>query len=259
MSRSNPTDNSPNPSTRWYEWDGSNGEIRYFDKEAKSLKDPTKKGSNIPVKMPFGFILLDELASVRGWHDASDSGIFSNEVRDTRAEPLLVKSFKGGLLAEGFYSAIRDRVAAHGGHFTTNLYIGYKDAQGNLQIGSLQLKGASLNSWVEFRKANRVDVYKKAIVITGFVEGKKGNIVFRTPVFAIKDISEKADTEAKALDQLLQHYLKGYFARTATDKVARPAAPAEGVQEHPEEVPQEEPEPEEPPTRVIDDEDVPFN
>ena len=35
MSRSNPVENSPNPATRWFEWDGSAGGLRYYDKEAK--------------------------------------------------------------------------------------------------------------------------------------------------------------------------------------------------------------------------------
>jgi hypothetical protein len=242
MSRSNPSDNTPNPSTRWYEWDGSNGEIRHYDKTAKSLKDPKKLGANITTKLPFVFIVLDETATVKGWHDASDSSIFSNEVRDTRAETLVVKSFKGGVLAEGFYASIRDRVSAQGGHFTTNLYIGYKDADGNLAIGNLQLKGAALNSWVEFKKANRQEIYKKAVKITGFVEGKKGKIIFRTPTFAIQNIAEKTNTEAVTLDALLQHYLKGYFSRTRTEQVAKPTASPIAPEDYP-----PEPAPEPPP------------
>ena len=257
MSRSNPTDSTPNPSTRWYEWDGSNGQVRHYDKTAKSLKDSTKLGANIVSKLPFVFILLDELASVRGWHDASDSGIFSNEVRDTRAETLVVKSFKGGILAEGFYANIRDRISAQGGHFTTNLYIGYKDAEGNLAIGSLQLKGAALNSWVEFKKAHRQEIYKKAVKITGYVEGKKGKIVFRTPTFVIQDISEKTNTEAVTLDALLQHYLKGYFSRTRTEQVAKPAASPIAPEDYPPDV-EPEPEPEPEPAPEPESDDVPF-
>ena len=125
MSRSNPTDNTPNPCTRWYEWDGANGGVRYYDKEAKK---------NIPVPDSFVFILLDELGTIKGWHDASDSGIYSNEVRDTKQETLLVKSFKGGVLAEGLYANIRDRVTskAVGGKFSMSCYIGYKSESGAL-------------------------------------------------------------------------------------------------------------------------------
>lgn len=242
MSRSNPTDNTPNPSTRWYEWDGSNGTVRYYDKEATNPNDPAKKGANIVCKLPFVFIVLDETATIKGWHDASDSGIHSNEVRDTRAETLVVKAFKGGILAEGFYANIRDRVGAQGGHFTTNLYIGYKDAEGNLTIGSLQMKGAALNAWVEFKKAHRQEIYKKAVKITGYTEGKKGKITFRMPTFAIQDIAEKTNTEAVTLDTVLQHYLKGYFARTRTEQVAKPATQASAEDYQPEPEPEMEPE-----------------
>ena len=254
MSRSNPTDNTPNPSNRWYEWDGSNGEIRYFDKTVKNAKDPNKMGQNIISKLPFVFILLDETATVKGWHDPSESGIYSNEVRDTRADVLVVKSFKGGILAEGLYSQIRDRIGNMGGHFTTNLYIGYKDAAGALQIGSLQIKGAALNSWVEFKKPNRSELYKQAIKITGFVEGKKGKIIFRTPMFNLVPINEKTDADAKALDQTLQAYLKGYFSRPSGDKISKPSAPIETQPGDEEEPPRSNPEPE----PEIRDDDVPF-
>jgi len=233
MSRSNPTDSTPNPSSRWHEWDGENGQVRYFDKEAKSLKDPNKKGANIICKLPFTFILLDETSTIKGWHEPSESGIYSNEVRDTRADVMVVKSFKGGLLAEGLYSQIRDRTAAVGGYFTTNLYIGYKDNAGQLQIGALQFKGASLNNWVDFKKANRAAIYQKAVTITGCTEHTKGKIHYKKPVFKITDISDKTDAEAKALDMLLQQYLKGYFSRTKSDQVAKPAAPHEAQQDGP--------------------------
>ena len=84
MSRSNPSVNAPNPAARWYEWNGETGTVRYYDKEAKK---------NIDVPLPFTFLLLDELACVKGWHDPSQSGIYSNEVRDTTKDKLLVKAF----------------------------------------------------------------------------------------------------------------------------------------------------------------------
>lgn len=227
MSRSNPTDNSPNPSTRWFEWDGSEGNIRYYDK--------TTKG-NVTVDLPFTFMLLDQLACVKGWHDSSESGIFSNEVKDTRAETLVVKAFKGGVLAEGFYSAIRDKIIAQGGHFTSNCYIAFKPSgddseDATLAIGSLQFKGAALSSWMEFAKKRRADLYTSAIRITGFHEGKKGKIIFRVPTFALVPVSDEANAQATELDRELQEYLKSYFGRTRVEQ----AAPVNGAAEHPQE------------------------
>ena len=214
MSRSNPTDNMPHPCTRWIEWDGSNGEFRYYDKEKKE---------NIPLGNKYTFILLDQLATVKGWHDASESGIFSNEIRDITQDVLVVKSFKGGPLAEGTYKTIRDRIIAHGGHFTANCYIAIKSDTG-LAIASIQFKGAALSAWMEFGKKNRGELYKKAIRCNGFEEGKKGKITFRVPIFSLTDVSPETDAKAIECDKELQEFLKGYFSRTRTEQVARPPA-----------------------------------
>jgi hypothetical protein len=209
MSRSNPHESNPNPAVRWFEWNGEAGTVRYYDKEAKR---------NVDVGDQFEFMLLDQLGSVRGWHDASDSGIYSNEVKDTTREPLVVKSFKGGTLAEGVYKSIKDRVQAQGGQFNAVLYIAF-DHDGEYAIGSLRLKGAALAAWMEFNKQNRSGVYKNAVTINGYTEGKKGRITFRVPVFGLADVSPDVNNQAVALDAELQSYLKAYFKRNTKEQV----------------------------------------
>jgi len=210
MSLSNPHEKGqPNPSTRWLEWNGEHGTISYYDKDAKQ---------NIPVQLPFTFILLDELGSVRGWHDASQSGIYSNEVKDTRQDALIVKAFKGGTLAEGVYRDIKDRVNSLGGSFNTNCYIAFKNENGDLHIGAIRFKGAALAGWMEFRKQHRSDFYSKAIKIDGFLEGKKGKVVYRIPQFAMTQISPQTIEAAVGLDKTLQEFLKGYLSRNKQDQ-----------------------------------------
>lgn len=209
MSRSNPHVNAPNPAVRWFEWNGEHGTVRYYDRDAKK---------NVDVPLPFQFLLLDELASVRGWHDASDSAIYSNEVKDTRTDILVVKSFKGGLLAEGLYKDIKDRVGSLGGQFVANCYIAFK--QGNdLVIGSLRFKGAALGAWMEFRKNSRATLYTKAVSVVGFTEGKKGKVVFRVPTFESKDVSVETNAIATDLDREFQKWLTSYFERRTSDQV----------------------------------------
>lgn len=210
MSRSNPHENSaPNPAVRWFEWNGEHGNIRYYDKEAKK---------NVDVPLPFAFLLLDQLGSVRGWHDPSESGIYSNEVKDTRSDVLLVKSFKGGTLAEGIYKDIKDRVNAVGGQFVANCYIAFKNG-GELAIGSLRFKGAALGAWMEFTKQHRADLYKKAITIHAYTEGKKGRITFRMPELKVTDTSPETDKRAVELDKAFQEWLAGYLKRNTRDQV----------------------------------------
>lgn len=215
MSRSNPNVNAPNPSVRWFEWNGEHGTIRYYDKGTKK---------NVDVPLPFKFLLLDELASVGGWHEASQSAIYSNEVRDTRTDTMLVKAFKGGTLAEGLYKDIKDRVNARtvGGHFVANCYIAFKH-DGALAIGSLRFKGSALGAWMEFRKANRSFLYNNAIDITGYTEGKKGRIVFRVPTFNTREVSADTNTAAVALDKELQGWLADYFKRRTNDQTEAPS------------------------------------
>lgn len=215
MSRSNPSEHLSNPSTRWFEWNGERGEVCYYDKDAKK---------EITVPLPFTFILLDELASVRGWHDPSNSGIYSNEVRDTTQEVLVVKSFKGGTIAEGLYKAIKDRVNNAGGDYHANCYIAFK-GDNDYQIGAIRFKGAALRAWMEFRKAHRADIYKSAIKISGYTEGKKGSITFRMPECSLKAVSAEAEARAVALDKELQEFLSAYLKRNKRDQAEAVAPP----------------------------------
>lgn len=212
MSRSNPVETKRNPAVRWYQWSGKNGTVSYCDKEKKQTIETT---------LPFGFILLDELSTIKGWHDASDSGISSNEVRNMRLDPLAVRSLKGGELANGLYADIKDRITAVGGHYVTNLYIAAK-IDGTLKLASLQLGGSALSSWFEFRKAAGPALYTGAIQINGFKEGKKGAVTFKTPSFKAAPLSAESNEQALDLDRQLQAFLTDYLAQSRTE----PPAPA---------------------------------
>lgn len=218
MSRSRPNENAPNPAVRWFSWHGEKGLVTYFDKDAKASVD---------VPLPFTAIVLDQLSAVRGWDDSTKSGIFSNAVRDTREDVLKVKSFKGGVIAEGRYKDIKAQVNAAGGHFETQIYIAFKHTNG-LAIGVISFKGAALSSWMEFSRAHRAEVQTQAVKITSYTEGQKGRVIFRTPVFAIGALSEETNAQAVKLDDALQSWLDGYFTRS---QQSAPTSPDER-QEH---------------------------
>jgi hypothetical protein len=238
MSRSNPNDAVRNPATRWFEFasGADGGFVRYYDKDAEkqvALGDATNGGK-------FMFILLDELATVKGWHDPSESGIFANEVRDTRQDTLVVRSFKGGELASGLYASIKDRIVAVGGHFVSSCYIAYKDESGVLQIGNIRFKGAALGTWMEFKKqcptkkdASGKSVkayYVDAVKIEGFEQQKKGGTTFRIPKFALATLTEETNKQAIALDGELQAFMADYLKRPRAE-AATSVAKAEGPQE----------------------------
>ena len=238
MSRSNPAENGvPNPATRWFEWNGEQGTVRYYDRETKK---------NVDVGSDFTFLLLDQLGRVGGWDNHSDSAIFSNEVKDTRKDVLIVKSRKGGTLIDGLYKDIKDRVNALGGQFVANCYIAFKGDDG-LSIGAIRFKGAALGAWMEFCKNHRADLYKKAVRINGYEEGTKGRVVFRVPRLSPVPTSPETDRIAVNLDAELQEYLRSYFARTTREQVEQSVHSDESQQE---EMP--------PPVAPLTDDDIPF-
>jgi hypothetical protein len=230
MSRSNPTDAIRNPSTRWFQFasgiDG--GFVRYYDKDQEkniNLGDAEAGGK-------FQFLLLDELATVGGWHDPSESAIFANEVRDTRQDALVVKSFKGGELVTGLYAQIKDRIAALGGHFVASCYIAFKDGE-ELRLGNIRFKGAALSAWMDFKKQcpTKKDVggksvkayYLDAVKITGFDQQKKGGTTFRVPVFSLSPVSDDTNKQALGLDAEIQSYFADYLKRPRVEAATPPA------------------------------------
>lgn len=215
MSRSNPAETNTTPCARWFEWAGGSdgGVIRYYDKDAKET---------VIVGDKFAFLLLDELATIKGWHDASDSGIYSNEVRDTRQDVMVVRSFKGGELASGIYKDIKDRAGNFGGYFAASCYIAFKDG-GQYRIGNISFKGASLSAWLEFKKsAGRKDGrpahYVDAIQIDGYTEGTKGRVTYRVPKFKLTAASPDAAAQAMTMDAELQTFLSGYLRKDKSDQ-----------------------------------------
>lgn len=229
MSRSNPQANAVHPCEVWIEWDGTHGNPRRYDKKEKK---------NIPMKLPLSFILLDTLAGVTGWDERSKSGIVSNEVRDSRTDIMNVRSFKGGTIATGVWSDIRERVAYRGGCFSTNLYIAIR-VGGEFKIASIRLAGAALNQWIEFQKASRNLLFEKGVLIKSYTEGKKGNITFRTPVFELVDCPLDANEAAIKLDKVLQAYLNEYLKKPtgAPAPAGDPASQPDAQENHDQEPP----------------------
>jgi hypothetical protein len=236
MSRSNPTEASRNPSTRWFQFasGADGGFVRYYDKEQEKnipLGDSETGGK-------FVFILLDELATVSGWHDPSESAIFANEVRDTRQDTLVVKSFNGGELASGLYAQIKDRIVACGGHFVASCYIAYKDGD-SLKLGNIRFKGAALSAWMDFKKqcptkkdANGKSLkayFVDAVKIEGFDQQRKGGTTFRVPKFALMPLSPETNKQALDLDAELQAFLADYLKRPRVEAAAaaKPEIPQE--------------------------------
>lgn len=224
MSRSNPM--ATNPATRFFQWSGGvdkviekvvrngkevsqeslvGGKVVYYDKEL---------AINVEVEMPFTFLVLDQLNTITGFNESTNSGYWANEVRDLQNQELVVRTKIGGkpgIFTRGTYAEIKDEVKANGGKFTKSVYIAYKDDQGELAIGNIKIAGASMGPWIEFTK--KYDVERCAVMITDVEFGKKGKVDFAMPVFEGREVQAATEKEASALDEQLQRYLSVYLSR----------------------------------------------
>lgn len=192
---------SKNPATKFLDWKSDQKGFSYYDKGLSK---------NIEVSLPFKFVFLDELSTVKGWHDASTSGIFSNEVKYLSKEPMTVKAFKGGEIAKGLYNEIKDRVKNAGGHYSKSIYIMTEDGE----LANIQLKGSATQQWGEFVKANRQSITRTWVNVATATESKKGKVVFSVPNFTIG--ADIEDIDAKTADDKfdeLEAYLKTYLAK----------------------------------------------
>lgn len=233
MSRSAPDTNVKNPAVRYFEWKGKTGNFSWYDKE---------KEVNVAMKLPFTFIVLDRTSSVRGYSKKLKTGFYSNEIRDSRAEPLLVKSFSDNkIVTQGLWNDIRDTVIARGGKFTLCVYIAFKDKD-TLKIGCIQMSASSMGPWFEFEKAHRKAIYEKAIQVKSSKKTINGDNEYLEPVYSLLDISPETNAAALELDKELQAYFASYFKRRADEKTpdtsAQPDAPQE--EDHLPEPPEEE-------------------
>lgn len=203
MSRSNNTEN-PNPARRFYQWVGDKGGFRYFD---KSLGE---KGENVYVPLPISFLVLDTLSTIKGFDDATQSGFWSNEVKDIRREVLTVRN-KSGVCAKGLYEQVITDRNCTGAKYCQSVYVGTKEPDGTWIICNIQMTGAALGAWIEFRKKNKI--FEGGILVDEMLDGKKGATKYKIPVFKKIDVATDTEEIAKGLDQKLQAYLKTYFER----------------------------------------------
>lgn len=215
MSRSNPDVQLTNPAQRFFEWKGDAGTLTYYDKEQKQ---------NIEVKLPFRFLVLDEVVQVGGGvkRHGEYVGYFSNAIRSKHIAhaPLIVKTRVDKFTtveAEGVWSHIKGTLP--GAKYVKGLYVAFIGDDKVLQIGYLKFKGAANSAWIEFNNANNHrNVCEGAYTIKSRSEAKQnGNTTYFEPVFGWTDnVSKESEEAAIALDQELQAYLEVYFAQSLT-------------------------------------------
>jgi len=191
-----------NPATKFLDWKSNDKCFEYYDKETKE---------KVQVPLPFRFLVLDELHAVKGWNDATSSGIYSNEVKYISKEPLTVKPFKGNEIAKGLYKDIKEKVQSAGGHYVKSIYIMLEDGS----LANLQLKGSSVQEWGTFTQKTRNRLPDEWIVVSKVKDGKKGAVKYTMPLFEFeRSLNETEATQADEVFGVLEAYLKAYLVKS---------------------------------------------
>lgn len=211
MSLSNPR--TASPVRKHFKLRASTGDVVYYDKS---------QSKEIEIAIPFSFIVLDVLNSVGGFHEPSNSGIWSNEFRSGSRDVVKVRN-KNGVLAEGVYNQIKDTLKAAGGKFANSVYIAYKEGD-ETALGNITFIGASVSEWFDFGKGKSFDS-DPGVTVTGFEHRTKGRNEYCVPVFGRFDVPEHALQEAARLDRELQQYLDASLSRTDSDQSTNDPAP----------------------------------
>jgi hypothetical protein len=183
------------------EWKSDDKCFSYYDKD---------KQEKIQIPLPFNFLVLDELHAVKGWNDATQSGIYSNEVKFISKEIMTVKPFKGNEIAKGLYKDIKEKIVSAGGHYVKSIYIMLEDGT----LANLQLKGSSVQEWGLFTAKTRTRLPDEWVQVKTVKQGKKGAVKFNVPEFTfLRSLSESEAEQADEVFNELEAYLKTYLAK----------------------------------------------
>lgn len=205
MSVSNPK--LANPVKKFINWSGNvkNPNFFYYDKE---------KEENIYLKTPLFMIPLDELSTIKGFNKEDNTGIYSNEVRNTVKDVLRVRTFKGTDIARGIYKEIKGHIIAGGGKFAKSVYAilitaGENKGKRNYELVNFQFYGSSLGPWIESNI--RVDSIQGIKLSIENEIQTVGTTEFYSPIIEKVKIGKQEAQAAVDFDKKLQNYLSQYF------------------------------------------------
>jgi hypothetical protein len=191
---------SQNPTEKYLKWKSNDKSFTYWDKTNEK---------EVTVSLPFKFVFLQHYHTVKGWHDASGSAIYSNEVYQIGKQPMMVRSYKGGDIVSGIYKDIKPKVNQSGGVYHRSIYVMLEDGS----LVNLSIKGAVVKEWSDFYDFHKNIVDNKWIEVNEALDQKKGSVKYSTPKFTIGEGLDANTVKAadNAGDRLSLH-MERYFA-----------------------------------------------
>jgi hypothetical protein len=198
MSLSNPT-TIINPAKLNIDWKGSENKFVGYNRE-------TKQTSDMPKEMYI--IVLDQLVSITGYSESQNTGIYSNEIKYSTTEELVVQT-KNGIAAKGLYRDIKDKIKVLGGNFTKSVYACLitpqeKGQTPKLELVNFKMAGSALRPWGEAKPGDDGCVIK--LTINNLLL-KKGRTEYYSPTIEKLSVRQDILDLAVSLDRDLQKYL----------------------------------------------------
>ena len=192
---------SSNPTAKYLSWKSNDKQFSYYDKAS---------GENVAVELPFKFVFLQHYHTIKGWNDATEAGIYSNEVFFIGKEPLTVQTFKGKRIASGLYSQIKQDVIAGGGKYHRSVYVMLEDGS----IANISLKGSSVKEWSDFMEDSKNLIDNQWVEVASAKDQKKGSIKYSVPEFTLgATLNKKASDNADLAATNLKQYMDEYFGQ----------------------------------------------
>jgi len=192
---------SSNPTAKYLSWKSNDKQFSYYDKAS---------GENVAVQLPFKFVFLQHYHTIKGWNDATEAGIYSNEVFFIGKEPLTVQTFKGKKIASGLYSQIKQDVIAGGGKYHRSVYVMLEDGS----IANISLKGSSVKEWSDFMEDSKNLIDNQWVEVASAKDQKKGSIKYSVPEFTLgATLNKKASDNADLAATNLKQYMDEYFGQ----------------------------------------------
>ena len=212
-----PTKAASNPAKKFLNWKSNEKCFSFYDKESQQ---------NVRVELPLKVLFLEHYHTVKGWNNASESGIFSNEVYSIGKEPLSVKSFKGGEIASGLYKEIKTEIKSEGAVYYRSIYVMTETGE----LINLQLKGSAVSNYSNFYNDNNHLLDNQWIEVNEFQEGKSGAVSYTVPVFKVGDfLTKEQNLKADDVVSVLQSYVNEYKEAHNSTSVVDEITPFETV------------------------------
>jgi hypothetical protein len=182
-----------NPATKFIQWKSDQGYFYYYDKQAQK---------NVQLDEPIHIIVIDQLTTVKGYHEPTSKGIYANEVRYSAKQPLNVSTFGNFHIANGLYSEIKEKIKASGGKYSKSVYaalLKYADdgSAPTLELVNFQFYGAALEPYINAKIKTDGSVYELG---TDPEPKKKGAVRYFVPTITKVSVKVLEETLQQAID-----------------------------------------------------------